>query len=103
MKRNLEKRREWEGRIAAWLASGLTRRAFCERERLKRPTFDYWHRRIRSEAAQAAVPRMTLVPVALEQLAEDRRWVLKSPRGWELSLPASTETDRLAMLLERLG
>jgi hypothetical protein len=41
MKIDMEKRQYWEGQIAAWQASGLTQRAFCERERLKRPTFDY--------------------------------------------------------------
>ncbi|WP_374516876.1 IS66 family insertion sequence element accessory protein TnpA [Undibacterium squillarum] len=46
MKVDIEKRQYWEGQIEAWMASGLTQRTFCEREQLKRPTFDYWRCRI---------------------------------------------------------
>ena len=56
--------------LQAWLASWLTQRAFCEREQLKQPTFDYWCRRVKPDAGPArrhtrrkTVPPMTLVPV----------------------------------------
>jgi hypothetical protein len=36
----------WRGVFVEWPASGLTRRAFCERRRLKLTTFEFWRREI---------------------------------------------------------
>jgi len=109
MKIDEKKRRHWNGKIKEWLGSGLTQRAFCEREGLKRPTFDYWRRRIKPEALPpkrnakgAVVRRMTLVPVQVEREAESAPVVLKSPGGWQVSVPASADIERLAALLRCL-
>ena len=107
MKIDANKRHYWEGKIAAWLTSGLTQRAFCEREGLKRPTFDYWRRRIKPEptlatAPRAAKERLTLVPVAVERRA-DEAIVFKSPGGWQVTLPASIDAERLAVVLAHVA
>src|SRR5437763_556198 len=104
---DMDKRRYWEGKIAAWVASGMTQRAFCELEDLKRPTFDYWRRRIKPEAKPAqtscaTTERLTLVPVAVERQF-DETIALKSPGGWQVMLPASLDAERLAALLARLA
>jgi hypothetical protein len=107
MKVDANKQQYWEGKIAAWLASGLTQRAFCEREHLKRPTFDYWRRRIKPEPTPATAPRaakerLTLVPVAVQRRG-DEAIVLKSPGGWQITLPASIDAALLAAVLAHLA
>jgi hypothetical protein len=42
------KLQHWTQRLKDWAASGVTQRAYCEREGLKYGTFDYWRRQIRS-------------------------------------------------------
>lgn len=44
MKRTSQK--EMEAVVASYRSSGLTPRAFCEREGIKLPTFSYWFRRV---------------------------------------------------------
>ena len=34
----------WVKHIKKWQASGLAQRAYCVREGIKWPTFDYWRR-----------------------------------------------------------
>lgn len=40
-----------EAVIASYRSSGLSQRAFCEREGIKLPTFSYWFRRVGQEKA----------------------------------------------------
>jgi hypothetical protein len=109
MKINMEKRQYWEGKIAAWQASGLTQRAFCEREQLKRPTFDYWRRRIKPETEPATTPRqtskcLTLVPVQVERVGSDAPSMeLHGPGGWRLIMSAAVGARWLAALLQSLA
>ena len=59
-----ESRRLWAERIAAWKASGLKQRAFCERESLPYKFFLWWRRQLRSHARDTGlVPVVTLTPV----------------------------------------
>ena len=37
--------------VASFQSSGLSQRAFCERENLKLATFSYWYRKFRQGAA----------------------------------------------------
>jgi hypothetical protein len=110
MKVDVEKRQYWEGRIAAWQTSGLTQRAFCERERLKRPTFDYWRRRIKPQALpvqrkpQHVVRPMTLVPVQVERSGSDAAPMeLHGPGGWRLIVPVAVDARWLAALMQSLA
>jgi len=109
MKHDENKRQYWEGKISAWLGSGLTQRAYCEREGLKRPTFDYWRRRLKPEASpvkrqsnDAAMEGMTLVPVQVERQADSASVILTSPGGWQVSVAASVDVERLSALLRCL-
>src|SRR5437867_402590 len=59
-----ESRRLWAERIAAWKASGLKQRAFCERESLPYKSFLWWRRQLRSHARDTGlVPVVTLTLV----------------------------------------
>jgi hypothetical protein len=46
MKADPEKAKHWQQHIEAIKSSGLTRRAYCERNGLKTSTLDYWYRRL---------------------------------------------------------
>ena len=62
--RRAESRQLWAERIAAWKASGLKQRAFCERESLAYKSFLWWRRQLRSNARDTGmVPVVTRMPV----------------------------------------
>lgn len=62
--------------IEGWEASGLTQRAYCERESISLKTFCRWRRKLRVQSAPQQRP-VRLVPVriarSLEPSAESRR------------------------------
>jgi len=63
--RRAESRQLWAERIAAWKASGLKQRAFCERESLAYKSFLWWRRQLRSNARDTGlVPVVTRMPVS---------------------------------------
>ena len=63
--RRAESRQLWAERIAAWKASGLKQRAFCERESLAYKSFLWWRRQLRSNARDTGlVPVVIRMPVS---------------------------------------
>lgn len=115
----------WTKQVKGWQASGLTRSAYCQRERLKPTTFDYWRPLIVSDHAEVKAVKppvsgndITLVPVALGQPlavmapghpvdsprgdAPFATIKLKSPSGWEMNLPMSIEPNWLIAILRQL-
>ncbi len=104
------KLQQWTQRIKDWESSGVTQRAYCEREGLKYGTFDYWRRQIRSAGAAvkpktkpASAKRLTLVPVHLSGQALSASMRLHSPGGWQLELSGTVDTLWLASLLRQLS
>jgi hypothetical protein len=96
-------------RIKNWEASGITQRAYCERERLKYDTFNYWRRQIRStrgvansRSTASVTNRLTLLPVHLSGQKSSESMRLHSPSGWQLELPGAVDTAWLATLLHAL-
>jgi hypothetical protein len=60
-----ESRQLWTERIAAWKASGLKQRAFCERESLPYKSFLWWRRQLREQSRETGLVRVvTRVPVS---------------------------------------
>ena len=104
------KLQHWTKRIKHWETSGLTQRAYCERESLKYSTFDYWRRQIGAAGpainpvAKAKNPkRLTLVPLRLLNQSRSESMRLHSPGGWQLELPGAVEAVWLATLLRQLS
>ena len=59
-----EGRQLWAERIAAWKASGLKQRAFCERESLPYKSFLWWRRQLREHGRDTGlVPVVVRMPV----------------------------------------
>lgn len=90
----------WERHFADWQTSGLTRRGYCEREGLSLPTFDYWRRQANSVTAKQ--PAAADIPLTLVPAAQTDALVLRSPTGWQLTLPITIEGAWLTELLKRL-
>lgn len=67
MKRTNQK--EMEAVIASYRSSGLTQRAFCEREGIKLPTFSYWFRRVgQDNPASGSFVEVSPVAASAEEL-----------------------------------
>ena len=101
------KRLNWERHFTAWQSSGLTRRSYCEREGLSLSTFDYWRRQARPNSVTAKQPAaaslpLTLVAARVVAAQNDTGLVLRSPTGWQLTLPVTVESGWLSGLLKRL-
>jgi hypothetical protein len=103
------KLQQWAQHLKDWESSGVTQRAYCEREGLKYSTFDYWRRQIRATGAavkltskRVATKRLTLVPVRLSDKRSADSIVLRTSR-WQLELPGTVDTAWLASLLRELA
>jgi hypothetical protein len=98
----------WSEHYRAWQASSLTRRAYCEREKLSLKSYERWTRRARATASTAAptsTPNrpLTLVPVSVTSQPRSDMFMLRSPGGWEMRLPAGIDATWLAALMTSLG
>ena len=64
------KRVLWQQRITAWQASGLSQKAWCEREQIPLSSLGYWRKRLRNDESgsdESASPRF--IPVSLTESA----------------------------------
>ena len=87
----------------------MTQRAYCVREGIKWPTFDYWRRQILSETGMPTPAKkptttggLTLVPVHVTGKQSHDVLSLRSPAGWELRLPTAVDPDWLMTVLRQL-
>ena len=60
MKRNMAKRAEWRRRLQKFEKSGLSARAFAEREGVAVQTVHRWRRQLKSENAELAFVRVDM-------------------------------------------
>jgi hypothetical protein len=56
-----QRRRQWEGHVARWRASGLSMAAYCRQHELSYAAIVWWRRRL-EQAIAPALP-LTLIPV----------------------------------------
>lgn len=68
-----EDRQFWENHLAAFLASGINRRVYCQQHDVDYDRFAYWIKRLKSESARirkhpslAGIPSTALLPVQLK-------------------------------------
>ncbi|TSJ82531.1 hypothetical protein [Chitinimonas sp. BJB300] len=106
---NIEKQQYWTQRHEDWQRSGLSQRAYCQREGLSFPSFDYWRRRTRASVhvvPTTALPQtthqLTLVPVQLDVAPCRGDIHLRSPAGWHITLSATLDHTILSQLLSQL-
>jgi hypothetical protein len=79
-----------------WQRSGLTQRAFCEREGIKLSTFTYWRGKARRRQEEAPPPGATsFTEVRLDSVAvpgPDRCIEIRYPDGTLVRIPLPTIT-----------
>ena len=71
--RDPRKEQQWRERIARWQRSGLTVRAFCQRQRLAVPAFYAWRRTLRQRdgLTPPAPAPVTFLPLDVRHDATD--------------------------------
>lgn len=89
----------WRGHVEDWRQSGLSQIAYCARHGLNIKSFRRW--RLKQQAAAAATPSLTLVPVSVSVPTPGNVIRLHSPGGWRIELPAG-EAPWLADLVRQL-
>ncbi len=90
------RRVEWEQRVAAWKASGLTQKQYCAREGIGFSSLRYWASRSYREGK-----KLTLVPVRVSG-GNSGGVVIRGFRGWECVVPEGSSAQWVADLLRAL-
>jgi len=104
--RDPRKEQHWRDLIACWQRSGLSVRAFCQRQRLAVPSFYAWRRTLRQRDGQAqpASASVTFVPVQIRHDATDPPAALELvlTDGRCLRIPPGFDPVQLRALLRAL-
>ena len=96
--RNEYRAQVWATLIQECDNSGLTKRVFCQQRGISEKSFYYWLRKLRSQMAEAAGPRLVQLdaPVISDGILQIQY------RGAELKLPAGVDIDAVSVLLRSL-
>jgi hypothetical protein len=100
------KKIDWESMVSAWKSSRLTRKEFCEQHQLNHNQFLYqrvkydqkrghppeWLSVQQSEKKSSASPATGVAPMVTG-------FLLKTPQGHQLSIPAGADAPTLKILL----
>lgn len=96
-RRSAEKEAFWRGAVERLLASGLTVRAFCQRERLVETSFHYWRRELKRRdgeaiAGHASAPGVTPAGSSRADMHPDEPSPARPARGEPKPRGAMTAT-----------
>jgi hypothetical protein len=108
-KRSVEKEQFWRLVLAEHATSGLSVRAFCQREAVSEPSFYFWRRELasRDSCPESHPGSIRLVPVRVVQAdaphADEERppsehavIEIGMPGGFTLRAGSATDTERVA-------
>jgi hypothetical protein len=100
--RDLDKEQHWRHLIDQWQRSGLSVRAFCQRQHLAVPSFYAWRRTLRQRDASA--PPVTFLPVHVRPDDPDTPPPLELvlANGYCLRIPRGYDDTQLRQLLRTL-
>lgn len=87
----------WAEHVQAWRNSGMTQVAYCEQHKINTKSFGYWFRSRELESET-----LTMVPIAVREVATASELKLRHPSGWELILPCTIDPAWLAHLLQEM-
>jgi transposase-like protein len=98
--RDEQKEKYWREKIAEWMASGLSIRAFCRKHHLPESSFNAWRREIDIRNREAAALR---VPTGAEATSfpptvEDSRGRVIPTKARQLGAVAPNDQDQLAFV-----
>ena len=92
----MSKEKQWARRMRAFERSGLSRRAWCAREKVPLSTLDYWRIRLRRRDAASS-----LVPVVVDAAPQVERIEI-ALGDVQLRLPSGVDADWLCRVLRGL-
>ena len=92
----MSKEKQWAKRMRAFERSGLSRWAWCAREKVPLSTLDYWRMRLRRRDAGSA-----LVPVVVDAAPRAERIEI-ALGDVQLRLPTTVDAEWLCRLLRGL-
>jgi hypothetical protein len=103
-RRDAAKERRWRDLLKQFARSGLSVRAFCQREQLAEPAFFAWRRTIERRDAEAnRSRRATFLPVVVNENHRGQQAItIELAGGHVLRLPESMSTQRLVELVSAL-
>ncbi len=106
----------WSKQCSDWQSSGLSQRAFCQREELSYSCFDYWRRRVAPAVASTkpAQPKKLTLVAAIPAPDTDTHSSsailpatniihLRSPGGWHIELPSHLDNTAMTYLAQLLA
>ena len=96
-----EKERIWRAHLAAFRASGATRRTFCARRHLPLSSFYYWQKRLGDEPADVelmSVARPRLIPIEVLP-SPDARYEIRLAGGRQLIISADFDVSAVRALV----
>lgn len=92
----------WRHHIQAWQGSGLSQRAYCQKNNLKEYRFSHWKRRLSTDAGTTRfvpVPLPTRLPVPIKH----RVFHVWTPNGFRVDVEEGFDPGLLKKLLAVLG
>lgn len=93
----------WTEHFHRWESSGVNQRDYCRQEGLAFSSFSYWRHRIRATDRSGAAPStamsLTWVPTKVDHRDRQDTIHVRSPGGWEITLPTSLGIERMTALL----
>ena len=103
-KRSTEKEEFWRLALREHQQSGLTIRAFCQREGLSEPAFYAWRKKIENRQATNVPEPVSelgkLLPLEIVDSADDQLLEIVTPGGFTLRCGYAVEASRLAALVD---
>ena len=97
--RNTEREKVWQQRVEQWQSSGQSQRSYAIEHGFAVRQFGYWVRRLaKSTQALPALMPVRVGPATVAQPAI----MLRSERGWALTLPGDVPPSWLAELMRAL-
>ena len=99
-----EKERMWRAHLAAFRASGATRRTFCTRRHLPLSSFYYWQKRRGGEPADVesiSMARPRLIPIEVLP-SPDARYEIRLAGGRQLIISDGFDVSAVRALVDVL-
>ena len=102
--RNGEREQRWRDVVARFAASGLSVRAFCQRERVPESAFYAWRRTLQQRDLEATRAASAFLPVVIQQpgRATDSETCVELPGGVTIRVGEATSIERVAALVRAL-
>jgi transposase-like protein len=97
--RNAEKERHWRQVLGRQASSGLSVRAFCQREQLTESAFYAWRRTIGERDGETTLAPSFVPMVVTDQGTSESSIAIELSGGHVLRLPASTPAAWVAELV----